>query len=96
MPAKMELISQIYLRIDGVNAPQDMMDNLIYIEVDDSLNLADMFTIYLHDPNLRWSDSDALAIGKSVEISTPGDSERAGYLLPPGGIRLSDRPQGGA
>ena len=76
MPTKAELISQIYLKIDGANASQDMMDNLIYIEVDDSLNLADMFTIYLHDPNLRWSDSDAFAVGKSVEISAPGDSGR--------------------
>lgn len=76
MSERAELISQIYLKIDGANAPQDMMDNLIYIEVDDSLNLADMFTIYLHDPNLTWSDSDALAVGKSVEILAPGDSGR--------------------
>lgn len=80
MPAKKELISQIYLKIDGANAPQDMMDNLIYIEVDDSLNLADMFAIYLHDPNLKWSDSDALAVGKSVEISAPGDSGKVRLL----------------
>ncbi len=74
MPAGTQLISQMYLKIDGTDAPEEMTDNLIYIEVADSLNLADMFTIHLRDPNLKWIDSDTFALGKSVEISTRGDS----------------------
>jgi phage protein D/phage baseplate assembly protein gpV len=81
MPAEKELISQIYLKIDGADAPEEMTDNLIYIEVDDNLNLADMFTINLRDPELKWIDSDTFAVGKSVEISTRGDNGQVVKLI---------------
>ena len=74
MPTGTQFISQMYLKIDGTDAPEEMVHNLIYIEVDDSLNLADMFTVHLRDPNLDWVDSDTFAPGKSVEISTRGDN----------------------
>jgi len=76
MPAGTQFISQMYLKIDGTDAPEEMVHNLVYIEVDDSLNLADMFTIKIRDPELRWADSDTFAVGKSVEISTRGDNGR--------------------
>ena len=77
MPQAAELISQFYIKIDGADAPQGIVDNLISIEVDDSLNLPDMFTIQLRDPKLEWTDSDTLGIGKEVEISARGESGRA-------------------
>jgi phage protein D len=70
----------MYLKIDGTDASEEMTDDLIYIEVDDHLNLADMFTIQLRDPNLKWTDSDTFAIGKSVEISARGDSGQVKLL----------------
>jgi len=76
MPAGTQFISQMYLKIDGTDAPEEMVHNLVYIEVDDSLNLADMFTVKIRDPELRWADSDTFAVGKSVEISTRGDNGR--------------------
>ena len=76
MTEQTQLISQIYIKIDGEDAPAGFMDNLISVEVDDSLNLPDMFTFQLRDPRLEWTDSDTLSIGKSVEISVPGETER--------------------
>ena len=76
MPQQDSLITQFYIKIDGADAPQGIMDNLVSIEVDDALNIPDMFTIQLRDPQLEWTDSDTLAIGKEVEISVRGESGR--------------------
>jgi len=81
MPQEVQLISQFYIKIDGADAPQGIMDNLISIEVDDSLNLPDMFTIQLRDPKLEWTDSDTLGIGKEVEISVHGESGRVKLIV---------------
>jgi len=81
MPEEAALIAQFYIKINGAEAPQGVMDNLISIEVDDSLNLPDMFTIQLRDPNLEWTDSDTLGIGKEVEISVQGESSRAKLIV---------------
>ena len=74
MPGPAQLIAHFYIKIDGADAPQGIMDNLVSIEVDDSLNLPDMFTIYLRDSKSEWTDSDTIAIGKEIEISARGES----------------------
>ncbi len=74
MPREPELISQIYLRIDGTDVSEDVMESLISVEVDDNLNLPDTFTIHVRDPRLEWVDSDTYALGKSVEISARSDN----------------------
>jgi len=76
MPRQDTLISQFYIKIDGADVPQGIMDNLVFAEVDDALNIPDMFTIQIRDPRLEWTDSDDLAVGKEVEISVGGDSGR--------------------
>ena len=75
-----ELVSQVYLKIAGSNASEEIMDNLISVEVDDSLLLPDMFSIHLRDPGFKWADSDDFAPGKAVEISTR-DENRTSKLL---------------
>ena len=74
MPQAQELISQMYLKIDGGNASEEIMDSLISIEVDDSLLIPDMFSIHLRDPSFKWTDSDDFALGKPVEIAVKGES----------------------
>ncbi len=74
MPQARELISQMYLKIDGSNASEEIMDGLISIDVDDSLLLPDMFSVHLRDPSFKWTDSDDFALGKSVEIAVRGES----------------------
>jgi phage protein D/phage baseplate assembly protein gpV len=74
MPQTQELVSQMYLKIGGKNASEEMMDSLISIEVDDDLLLLDMFSIQLRDPSFKWADSADLEPGKAVEISVKGES----------------------
>ena len=75
MPAD-ELLSQMYLKINGSAASSELMRDLRELVVDTSLHLPDMFTIHLDDPNLTWMDSSEFDIGKEVEIS--GKEEGAG------------------
>ena len=74
MPQAQELISQMYLKIDGSNASEEIMDSLISIEVDDSLLIPDMFSIHLRDPSFKRTDSDDFGLGKPVEITVKGES----------------------
>jgi phage protein D len=70
-----ELISQMYVKIDGRAAPADMWHMVREVIVDTSLYLPDMFSIQLDDPNLSWIDSDLLDIGKSTDISGKAEGE---------------------
>jgi phage protein D len=74
MSQTQELISQLYIKIDGRNVSEEVMDSIISLEVDDSLLLPDMFSIHLRDPSFKWADSDDFGIGKPVEITARGES----------------------
>ena len=62
------LLAHFYLKLGGSDAPEDLMQDLGNVEVDDSLHLPDMFTIQVRDPHLKWADSPLLKIGQEVEI----------------------------
>ena len=74
MPRQPELISQVYLKIDGTDVSDEVMQSLISLEVDDNLNLPDTFVIHIRDPQLQRVDSDMFSLGKSVEVSARGDN----------------------
>ena len=61
-------LTQCFIKIDGRDVPEDLMHDLAEVVVDQSLQLPDMFTILLYDPQLRWVDDPLLDIGKEVEI----------------------------
>ena len=65
-----------YLKIDGADAPLELMNDLLEIVVDSSLYLPSMFTIKLTDAHLKWADSTLLDIGKEVQISFKTGQER--------------------
>ena len=84
-PNQDRLISQftIYLRQGGFPthdmqglAPVEFMHDVIEIVVDDSLYLPDMFTIHVHDKELRWVDDDLISIGTRVEIRAKAGAEQ--------------------
>ena len=62
-------MSQMYLKVNGQYAAEDMMEAVAEIMVDTSMHLPNMFTIRLQDPNFEWMDSPLLEIGKLVAIS---------------------------
>jgi phage protein D/phage baseplate assembly protein gpV len=63
------LLSQFYIKIDGADAPEEVMSALIEVSVEDSIHLPDMFAIRLHDHGLHFVDAETFAEGKEVEIS---------------------------
>lgn len=63
------LISQMYLKINGKYASKSIMDCVLEMIVDSSLHVPSMFEIRLHDPDFEWMDAPSLEIGKKVTIS---------------------------
>lgn len=63
------LLSQFYVKLDGNDAAEDFMRDLMEITVESSLHLPDVATLVVNDPHLRWIDAESLAPGKSVKIS---------------------------
>lgn len=60
--------AQFFIFIDGQVAPAELQAAISEVIVDDSLHLPDLFSIYIHDPELKWIDSDLLNVGKEIEI----------------------------
>jgi len=67
--AKVDLLSQIYIKISGSAASEKLMYDIDEVVVDTSLHLPNMFTIRLNDSSLEWMDSNTFDLGKEVEIS---------------------------
>lgn len=82
----MDLIAQLYIKVDGKNVSEEIMDDLISIEVDNSLHLPDMFSIHLRDhisgSGYKWMDSKTFDLGKPVVITAdPQGEEQKGELI---------------
>src|SRR5689334_217944 len=63
------LLSHFYLKIDGADAPPELMSDILEISVESSLHLPDVATLALHDPHLRWVDHQIFAPGKALLVS---------------------------
>jgi phage protein D len=69
MPDNSNLLSQIYVQIDGAEVTEEFMGDLLEVTVENSLHLPDVATLILHDARLHWIDDGSLAPGKTVQIS---------------------------
>jgi phage protein D len=75
MPQQAEYVAHVGIKVDGQNLPERLMDDLIELVVDTTLDMPGMFTLRFHDPELQLIQGDTFDIGKAVEIKlTPGDS----------------------
>ena len=77
---KTELLSQWYIKVAGQNVSEEIMDDVISIEVDNSLHLPDMFSIHLRDQldssgSYKWMDGNTFGLGKEVIISADPKGE---------------------
>jgi phage protein D len=59
---------EYHLKIDGQDAPPELIDRIVELTVDDSLHLPDMFTIEIDDKNQEWMDAELFKIGGEIEI----------------------------
>ncbi len=71
MPEERPLISFVAVKLNGQDAPVEVMNDLIEVVVDESLHLPTMFALRLHNPAMRWLESEALREGVEVEIGVP-------------------------
>jgi phage protein D len=77
LPDTTLLLSQFYIKVEGADAPEAMMLNLVEATVENSLHLPDVATLVLHDPNGQWVDDANLAPGKQLTIEAKaGDSKQ--------------------
>ena len=61
-------VSHVSFTIGGAPAPDDVPTDLVEVVVDHSLHLPSMFTIRLHNPDVKWLEKDTFREGKKVEI----------------------------
>ena len=69
MPALTDLASQITIKIDGSEAPDEVMNKLASVTVDQHSHLPGMFTIRFYDADLSLIDEGPFNLTKEVEIS---------------------------
>lgn len=77
MPDTSSLISQVYIKIDGTDVPEEFMRALLEVNVESSLHMADVATLVLQDPKLKWIDDSITVPGKAIEIHTKATAEKS-------------------
>lgn len=63
-----KLLSHFYVKLDGSDAPPELMSSLENIAVESSLHLPDITTLVIHDPRLKWIDDAKIAPGVTLTI----------------------------
>ena len=66
-------IEHFYLKLEGQNAPAEVMNAITEVEVDFRLNLPTMFSIIFQNPGGQLTDDARFQEGKLVEISAEGE-----------------------
>ena len=71
----MKYASQPILKIDGKPAPDDLLNDILQISVEESLHLPGMFTLLIRNDYFSsrenenpWLYDNTFTIGKSIEI----------------------------
>src|SRR5687768_3200577 len=62
-------ISQFYIKQNGTNLREELMNALMSAEVDDSLYLPDMFTLTFSDKGLKILSENVFKLGDIIELS---------------------------
>lgn len=68
MPTPRELVSRIYIKLDGNEVQRPVMQKLVEVVVDQHTHLPDFFTIRFLDENLELLDNGPFDLIKEVEI----------------------------
>ncbi|MCI0398143.1 MAG: VgrG-related protein [Chloroflexi bacterium] len=81
MPAEQQLASQVYVKLDGAPAEEQVLANLLELVVDQHSHLPDMFTLRLNDPGLELLDNGPFDLTKTVEIEAANEDGEKFTLL---------------
>ena len=69
MPDSTGLLSQVYVKIDGQEAPDALVGDLLEVTVESSLHLPDVATLVINDRHGDWTDDERLGPGKAIRIA---------------------------
>jgi phage protein D len=61
-------ISHLSIKIEGAPASEDVTGHLTDAVIDHSLHLPSMFTLRLHNPDMKWLDDETFREGKKIDI----------------------------
>ncbi len=61
-------VPQFNLKINGQQAPKEVMDQMLDCTVENSLHLPDMCTVRIHDAGFKWLDEQVFREGKKMEV----------------------------
>ncbi|NWF69252.1 MAG: VgrG-related protein [Chloroflexi bacterium] len=88
MPQHTAWVDQIDIRINGDHLRRELMDALVDVIVDTSLHMPTMFTLRVHDDELRWMDENLFRLGAPIEIriAPAGGSSSAAQRIMSGEI----------
>lgn len=83
MPSEITYLANAVIKLAGANISTEMVQNLVSVEVEDSLYLPSMFRIELYDNDLTYASGTEFAIGKAVTVtfSSGGMSPQTGLLI---------------
>jgi phage protein D len=62
------LLDTCGIKFGGDDAPDEMLQSIEEVVVEDNLNLPTVMTIVLSDPGLEWVDHASLAVGTELEV----------------------------
>lgn len=62
-------MDHLYIKVDSQDLTTKAMDDLVEVTVETNLHLPHMFTIHLHDEQIKWMDEGPFELGKEVEIA---------------------------
>ena len=76
-----EIVSHLYIKIEGNNIPDDAMRQILEVVVDQQVSLPGMFMIRLSDYDFKLLDSDLFALEKKIEISGKTEDGKSVTLI---------------
>ncbi len=69
MPDERLNVSQLSIKVEGSLISSDAVGDLLDVTVDHSLHVPSMFTIRLHNHDMKWLEDATFREGKKIEIS---------------------------
>ena len=62
-------VSQLSIKVEGSLVSGDVVGDLLDVTVDHSLHVPSMFTIRLHNHDMKWLEDETFREGKKIEIA---------------------------
>ncbi|RIH76159.1 Rhs element Vgr protein [Calidithermus terrae] len=72
-----EHLSDLAVRLGGRDAPPELMNALWEVTVENTVHLPDVATLVVHDPALRWTDSELFEPGTEVVLTSQTGNVKA-------------------